>query len=433
MNRLFLFDSFDLQTRGPVPLALSRMEMSRKLRGWLRVVVLALLAAGASDTRAIERKTPFSLGIGTQSIGVRYKFSNESGLIESAKQIALLGADTLKIAVTPNYPSDYLFETDPAIHSIMDLIRRKPDYEAAMDMPFRNIVLWVYPFSDKKSAFLTGRIGETEAAAIYREIYDFTAYLLKRYSGSGKSFFLGNWEGDWHTLREIYDYQLDPTPEAIQGAIQWFNLREKAVADARRDTAHSDVEVYFYIELNHVRKAMEGDRPAIVNRVLPHIHTDYVSWSSYDVTKPAAELGGEKGKALLWRALDYIEAHLPKSDLAGKRVFIGEYGFEQASFESAELRNKYTASIMKWSLEWGCPFVLYWELYCNEIDAATGKHRGYWLIDDKGVKQPAWFLHEKFLSRSRKFVDDYKAAHGGLPSQKFFNETAAAWIDVPTR
>lgn len=391
---------------------------------------ILFVGAGAVGVAApADNAPPFSLAVGTQSIGVRYKFTAESALVESAEQIAALGSDTLKIALTPSYAKDYLMERDAGIRSLMDLLKARPDFEKVMDMPFRNIMLWVYPFSDTKSAFKTGEIGEVEAGKIYREIYDFTTHLLKRYSGSGKTFYLGNWEGDWHMLREIYDYNLDPAPEAIRGTIQWFNLREKAVADARRDTPHDGVKVYFYVELNHVRKAMDHDRPTIVNRVLPHIRTDFVSWSSYDVTKPAAVLGGEEGRALVFKALDYIEAHLPKSDITGRRVFIGEYGFELASFKDADLQRKYTASIMKWALEWGCPFVLYWELYCNEVEPATGGSRGYWLIDDQGVRQPVWFLHREFLARAREFIDDHQAKHGGLPSQETYNKMAASWIE----
>ncbi len=383
----------------------------------------------APELRAEKQATPFSLSVGTQSIGIRYKFTNENGLVESAKEIALLGCDTLKIALTPHYVSDYQLSRDAQIRSLNDLVRLKPSYTEVMDMPFRNILLWVYPFSDTKSAFNVGKISDSEAEAIYREMYDFTAFVLRRYSGSGKSFFFGNWEGDWHVLRENFTYNLDPEPESLQGAIQWFNLREKAVADARRDTPHSDVNVYYYIELNHVRKTMEEGKPSIVNRVLPYIRTDYVSWSSYDVSKPAAILGGEKGKDLFFKALDFIEAHLPPSDVKGKRVFIGEYGFELTSFHSPERQNDLTASIMKWSLEWGCPFVLYWELYCNEVDPDSGQNRGYWLIDNKGVKQPVWFLHQRFLARARTFVNDYKCKHGELPDQKLYNQEAAKWID----
>jgi hypothetical protein len=376
-----------------------------------------------------QRSEPFSLSVGTQSIGVRYQFTEDCALVESAKQIAALGSDTLKIALTPKYEDDYLLERDAEIQSISDLVEKKPSYLQAMDMPFRNIMLWIYPFSDNQSAFLKGYVEDAEAKDTYQEIYDFTAMLLKRYSGSGKSFFLGNWEGDWHVMLENYDYSVDPKPESLAGAIEWFNLREKAVADARRNTPHKDVEVYFYIELNHVGKSMDDERPSIVNRVLPHIKTDYVSWSSYDVTKPAALLGGEAGRERVFQALDYIEAHLPDSDVPGKRVFIGEYGFELASFKDAELQRKYTAAIMKWSLEWGCPFVLYWELYCNEIEPDTGAHRGYWMIDDHGDKQPVWFFHQEFFKKANAYVEHYKQEHGFLPSQATYNRAAATWIE----
>jgi hypothetical protein len=369
------------------------------------------------------------MSAGTQSIGVRYQFTEDCAVLESAKQIAALGSDTLKIAFTPKYEDDYKLEANPKIQTMLDLAEQVPSFYEAMDMPFRNIMLWIYPFSDSQQAFWTGTIDEVEADAVYAEIYEFTVMLLKRYSGSGKSIFLGNWEGDWHVMRENYDYSLDPEPEAIAGAIEWFKLREKAVADARRDTPHEDVEVYFYIELNHVGKSMDDDRPTIVNKVLPYIRTDYVSWSSYDVTKPAALLGGEAGRARVFDALDYIEAHLPESDIPGKRVMIGEYGFELVSFKDKELQLKYTASIMKWSLEWGCPFILYWELYCNEIEPSTGEHRGYWLIDDHGDKQPVWFFHKEFLTKANAFVAEYQTTHGHLPTQEVYNREAATWIE----
>jgi hypothetical protein len=394
-----------------------------------KIILLFSMTALSLVPLNAQRNAPFSLSVGTQSIGVRYQFTEDTALVESAKEIAALGSDTLKIALTSKYVDDYLMEPDFEIQSVLDLVQKKPSFLQVMDMPFRNVMLWVYPFCDSKAALSGGEMSDADASAIYQEMYEFTAYLLKRYSGSGKSFFLGNWEGDWHLQNEKYDYDLDPKPEAIAGAIKWFRLREKAIADARRDTAHEDVEVYYYIELNHVAKSMDHNKPSIVNQVLPHIRTDYVSWSSYDVTKSAALLGGEKGRERVFQALDYIEAHLPDSDVPGKRVLIGEYGFELSSFKDAETQRKYTAAIMKWCLEWGCPFVLYWELYCNEIEPATGKHRGYWLIDDKGDKQPVWFLHKEFLAKANAFVEQYQKEHGVLPDQATYNRTAATWIE----
>ena len=117
-----------------------------------------------------ERSAPFSLSVGTQSVGVRYQFTDQCALVESANEIAALGSDTLKIAFTPSYADDYRLEKDACINSVMDLVRHKPSYQQVMDMPFRNIMLWVYPFSDSKSAFSEGVISETEAKAVYKEI-----------------------------------------------------------------------------------------------------------------------------------------------------------------------------------------------------------------------------------------------------------------------
>jgi hypothetical protein len=396
------------------------MKLSYSILSFFIVLLSALEAA---------RPEVFSLSVGAQSIGVRYQFSEESALVESAKGIAALGSDTLKIALTPKYVKDYKMSRNRKIQSLVDLVNLKPDYLKVMDMPFRNIMLWVYPFSDSRSAFSEGAVDKRERSKIYREIYDFTALLLKRYSGSGKSFFLGNWEGDWHVLLENYDYDLNPNPNGISGAIDWFLLREKAIADAIENTPHHDVSVYFYVELNHVAKSMDAGKPTIVNSVLPFIKTDFVSWSSYDVTKQAVQLSEAEGKQRVWNALDYIEAHLPESDIQGKRVFIGEYGYPLVEFENPIQQSEYSASLIKWALEWGCPFILYWELYCNEFDEQKKAHRGYWLIDDKNEKQPVWFLHKAILDKGNAFVDSYQKENGILPTQKFYNEQIVSWMN----
>jgi hypothetical protein len=374
------------------------------------------------------REAPFSLAIGTQAFDVKYQFTDDPGLLELAKAIEALGADTLKMSLSDRYTERYQIDPNPEVDSILDLLTKEPVYKEVLDMPFRNILFWIYPFAETFTAFKTGEIPADEAEAVYKEIYEATAYLLKTYSGSGKSFFIGNWEGDWH-LTGIFDYELDASEKAIEGAIKWFNLREKAVADARRETPHKDVEVYFYVELNFLKKAMQEDRPAIVNRVLPHIKTDFVSWSSYDISNRAGELGGEAGRKMVHEALDYIEAHLPPSDIPGKRVWIGEYGYKQEWVKDPEIQAKYTAEMMRWSLEWGCPFVLYWQIYCNEFREDLGTHRGFWLINDKGEKLPAWHLHKTFLDKARSWVEAYQEEHGRLPLQDVYNRAAVDWIE----
>ena len=214
------------------------------------------------------------------------------------------------------------------------------------------------------------------------------------------------------------DFDVSVRPEKVEAIVQVIFSEIKKFLD-------SGVTLE---ELNHVKKSMEDERPTIVNTVLPHIKTDYVSWSSYDVTTEAAKLGGEKGRQIVIDALNYIEKHLPESDIPGKRVFIGEYGFNLQQVADSEVQKDCSASIMQWCLEWGCPFVLYWELYCNEIDKTTGEHRGFWLIDKNGDKQPAWYLHRDFLQKANRFVRLFEKKNGRLPSQAEYNREAGSWL-----
>jgi len=394
---------------------------------WLTAALLGTQPAVSCEKTTPEARSDIKLVIGTQIISAPYRFTKEPALLEMAKAVEELGSDTLKLSVSPKYPELYHIPKDPQIKSARDLISREPSFKAVFDKPFRHIMFWLYPFSDTLRHFRTGALSQAERDKIYQEIYDVTAYLLKTYSGSDKTFYIGNWEGDWHTLVGM-DKKEDATPQALQNMREWLLLREKAISDARRDTAHSRVKVYFYVEINLVKKALKEGRPAIVNQVLPHIKTDYVSYSSYDVTNQAMKVGGEEGRRQFHEALDYIEKHLPPSDIKGKRVLIGEYGVTFESVRDAQIQAKRSAALMRWSLEWGCPFVLYWQLYCNEINEHTQKHRGYWLINEQGVKQPTWHLHQDFLRKANAWVGDFSKRHGRAPSQIEYHKAAVEWL-----
>ncbi|MFY7817902.1 MAG: hypothetical protein ACOVRB_05990 [Akkermansiaceae bacterium] len=386
-----------------------------------------LLSASQACEKIPQRSCDLTQVLAVQTISAPYRLTAEPALIEMAKAVRALGSDTLKVSVSPKYSELYHIQQNPRIKSIRDLVASEATFKAVLDMPFRHVMLWVYPFSDSLQQLHEGKISQKQSDLIYREIYDFTSYLLTTYSGTGKSFYLGNWEGDWHTVKG-YDQATDPSPETLANMREWFLLREKAVSDARRDTSHHGVKVFFYVEINHVKKAMKEGRPAIVNRVLPHIKTDFVSYSSYDVTKAAMKAGGEMGRRQFFEALDYIEKHLPPSDIPGKRVMIGEYGVTLESVLDPAIQAKQVAQLMFWALEWGCPFVIYWQLYCNEINPQTQKHRGYWLIDDHGVKQPTWHLHHDFLQQSRLWTDAFLKQHARSPSQSEFNKAAREWL-----
>ena len=94
------------------------------------------------------------------------------------------------------------------------------------------------PVSSKSYAEWNDGLSDEESNYHYQEIYDLTCYLLKTYSGSNKTFLLGHWEGDWALLGKPYTPQRDPSEESIKGMIEWLNIRQKAVDDAKNKTSH---------------------------------------------------------------------------------------------------------------------------------------------------------------------------------------------------
>lgn len=354
--------------------------------------------------------------IGTQTFGPRYQFTKKTKLAETAEAIMEMGATVIKFELSRRYakPNGNVVEENAKIICLTDLVRDEPSHRKVLDMPFTYYVLWAHTFSG--GGWNRGFKKEVLDAE-YREMYDFTCYLLKAYSGSGKTFYLGHWEGDgWLRGTVAKENDVKVTPEAVQSMADWLNTRQRAIDDAKRDTAYNGVQVWHYTEVNHVWLAMEG-RPALVNMVLPKTAVDLVSYSSYDTASSP-----EKFKA----ALNYIESKLsPKPAITGRRIFVGEYGFPAEKFPP-EKQDAMSRQLIRAALEWGCPFVLYWEMYNNEVE--DGRQRGFWMIDDKGIKQPVYYTHREFYKWARKYYGDMVQESGRNPSYDEFRENAVTFL-----
>jgi hypothetical protein len=362
--------------------------------------VVLTLAAGAAEPPPgpIER---FNFVLGTQTFGASYHFTGEAPVVETARAITALGSNTIKFKLEPSSGGE---------QTLTEIARSDPVIKAVIEMPFVNELIWVYPLATKARLFDPAAFG-TE----YRELYDVTRYLLQTYAGTGKVFFLGNWEMDNHLTASR---KREPSPELLENVTAWVNIRQRAVDDAKHDTPHSDVEAFYYLEVNLVWDAMLG-KPRAANAVLPATHVDYVSYSAYDALLPDPE-------QKLPPALDYLEAQLrPKPGLPGKRVFIGEYGFPAVRFTPQE-QDILSRRVMRTGLAWGCPFVLYWEMYNNEVK--DGRQRGFWLIDDQGREQPVYFTLQQYYRRARSWVTDFLQERHRVPTLSEFDGTAAQWL-----
>jgi len=377
-------------------------------------------SAFESPGGAAESPDRFNYILGTQTIGAAYQFTDQTRLVETAEAIRALGASVIKFELKPQYfgPRGNVLQATTGIDTLTKLVRDEPSHRRVLDMPFAKIVLWVRSFVDppwRKGLSAHNREAE------YRELYDLTVHVLRTYGGTGKTFYLGHWEGDG-LLRGTVAQENDArvTPTAVQGMADWLNVRQLAVDDAKRATPHEGVEVWHYTEVNHVELAMQG-RPALVNEVLPKTTVDLVSYSCYDTQQDPVRL-----KA----ALDFIQAKLPpKPAISGRRVFIGEYGFPASRHTPAEQDSR-SRQVIRAAIEWGCPLVLYWELYDNEVDR-QGKQVGFWMIDDRGRKQPIYTTHARFYDWARGHVAERIKRTGGSPSYAEFRRAALDFLASP--
>jgi hypothetical protein len=354
----------------------------------------------------------YNYSIGTQTIGPSYGFTASDRLVESAKAIWDMGSNMLKISLnTGSYNI-----TSRSYSSITSLVRDDPSFSEVLNMPFTYYFFWARSHSNWADGYSLAERTEDSV-----QIADLTSYLLARFNNTGKQFFIGHWEGDWYLLPN-YDVNYIPSENRIDGMIQWYIARQNAVDEAKRLTSHSNVEVFSYCEVNRVVDAMNGLR-RVVNYVLPYTNVDYVSYSSYD----AQGLNQTEYN----NVLNYIEGNLPpRPQIIGKRVFVGEMG--RCSYDlgsSKTLHESVNRENIRKAIYWGAPFVLYWEMYNNEI--SNGIQKGFWLIDNTNTKWPLYDTYSNFYAKAKQWVFNQKKTLNRLPTREEYISWAYATLANP--
>jgi hypothetical protein len=261
---------------------------------------------------------------------------------------------------------------------------------AIADPFFTRIFLWY------RSDGAIFREGMTDASIEYEytQTYEYAKYLLTKFNGTDKKFYLGHWEGDWYLLPGMNANQ-DADPTRINGMIQWLNVRQKAIEQARRDI-ESTVRVYHYTEMNRTFDAYSQGMKRLVNTVLPLIDIDFVSVSSYDIQ--------ERSSNVIEDVLSYIERNANFSKdypvEESRRVFIGEFGLPAVRYDYDEEKHcQENIKIFEKYEELGVPFILYWNFYNNEY-TPSGAPKGFWVVDNMGKPVKLFYELQKRASRS---------------------------------
>jgi len=328
--------------------------------------------------------------IGVTHVSGKYHLTDKDFLNEGADQVQALGSRVIKVWFHKPQRS-YPFNSQwPEMNTLVE-IAQSPYFKKLFDKPMTTYILMCFSMGADAGYWRKG-LTEEQKLEEQRQFYDLARHLLTAYKGTGKTFVLQHWEGDW-LIRGNYKGKVDPTPKAISAMIEWLNARQKGVNQARQEAGSNGVRVYHAAEVNRVVDSMRAGKLNMVNAVLPHTRLDLVSYSAWDSVTAHHE-----NPQVFREALDFIAAHLPDShDFGEKNVYVGEFGMPENNFSSEQIR-KTIPNAVKTALDWGCPYIVYWQLYCNELSDKEHQPpirnneavRGFWLIRPDGSKAWTW-------------------------------------------
>ena len=332
--------------------------------------------------------------VGVTHVAGLYHLTDKDFLSEGSDEILGLGSRVIKVwffSGTRSLARSYPYNTQwPEVNSLVEGAQT-PYFETLFRKPFTTYILKVTSLGRGEGYWRTG-ISDEQKKDEQRQFYELAKYLLTRYKGTGKTFVLQHWEGDW-MVRGSFNGNAEPTPSALRNMVEWLNARQAGVNQAREEVGRQGVRVYHAAEVNRVVQSMRGGFPNMVNKVLPHTRLDLISYSAWD-----AATAHYKDPNVLREALDFIAANAPDSpDFGDHNVYLGEFGMPENNFSLEQIQTAIPNAV-RTALDWGCPYVVYWQLYCNELKDQTARPpvkandavRGFWLIRPDGSRTWTW-------------------------------------------
>jgi hypothetical protein len=368
-----------------------------ELTGWLAGATAALanpepLRLPASATGPANELSK-RIGVTTAFPGYRFA-ADQDDLDEGAARIRELGSRTIKLwfwKLKEAYPHTQ-WPTD--MKNMVD-VARSPAFEKVFrDDGFDTYVLEAFGVG-MDAAYWRYRSHPQKMAEDEQQFYDLTRHLLTTYRGTGKTFILQDWEGDW-AARGKFDAKITVDEAVYDRMVEWLNARQRGVDRARAEAGDvSGVRVLHAAEVNQVRTSLRGEGVNVIDAVIPKTNVDLVSYSCYEA---------QNDPRLLRACLEHIASKLkPKAGVEGCRVFVGEFGAAENGRGGLERVQRVLPETVDVSLAFGCPYVVYWQLYCNEpIRKPVQKNedtKGLWLIKPDGTKAWAWdYLHKRIAT-----------------------------------
>jgi hypothetical protein len=384
-----------------------------------------LVRAAALSGRDQLLQMPFKAGV--THIEGKYGFTQNNYLIEGANRIYNFGADAIFVYLTWNFQSSYPqknngpFWPSPLPASLTQLAQSAP-FQALFNMPFTLFVLTTYGFQNQDNvAAFTANPNAVIAERL--ELYNLTRYLLSTYAGTGKTFILKHWEGDYIGLQG-FDTSKDIAPNMVDAMSQWLSARQNGISQARNDSGSpTGVGVFHAVEMSRVLDYTDRGMIRVVNAVIPVVKPDMVAYSSYDSSLPGTS--ASTVNADMNRALDTIMSLTPDPlGLGNKRILISEYGLFENSHTVADVTWR-TQTILQTSQAAGILGAFMWQVFDNEcyqdyptntvpfpVDSTQGSSpypndnqcKGLWLVRPDGTIGPVDALISPYFKPSTSGV-----------------------------
>lgn len=298
-----------------------------------------------------------------------------------------LGLRVIKLYLTGDYAADYPLQSawSSTPTSLVELAQTT-QFAAQISRSWHTVVLTAFTFSNGGTNWWRANPSAAKMATEYNEIRALAEHLLSAYNGTGRTFVLQTWEGDWAFMDSF-----TPDTYVAQKLVPYYAAflatRQRAVADARAAVA-SDCKILNALEVNRVLDArLYPHRRRILRDLAARVTPDVVSFSAYDAT--IVDQGGWGADYAAWsaatvpafrRALRAIKSAFPRS-----LVQVGEFGFpEQEDPAGADIAAM-IQDVNDVAESEGCTLLLFWQALDNEVGAGgAGTYRGYWLAQPDG-------------------------------------------------
>lgn len=322
-------------------------------------------------------------GLYTYPSGSGNQFSNGADAIWS------IGLRVLKIYCTADYLTDYPLQSSwSSTPTNLTQLAQTTQFTTQLSRGWDTVVMTVFTFANGSTNWWRPFVDTTRLANEYNEIKNLAAHLLTTYSGTGRRFVLSTWEGDW-AFMDSFTVDTPVNRELVDQYAAFLATRQRAVADARAQTAHSNVTVLNAFEVNRVVDSRNyPHRRRILTDIASRFTPDIVSYSAYDAS--IVDQGSWNSNTATWEAatipmftnaLRYIKSKFP-----GVPFYIGEFGFPENEGTNDHPANDITVminDIRNICVSEGADMLLFWQVFDNEVSVPY-TYRGFWLVKTDG-------------------------------------------------